>query len=392
MKKIFSLCAAVLAAFSMSATVTDMTCAQAYAAALALQNGETGTDTVSVVGFVTNTNGTVSRGQQTFWMDDQPGTTKTFQSYWGNLPADDQTPINVGDKVKIVGFLMNYNGTTAEMKNGAVTILERVSVVRDTTVVDVCDAIAIGEALNAGDVSDDYYDVTGVVTMAGTTNDTYHTQTIDLTCEADNKILEGYNITLQGDDYAVVGDTVRFLGRLTNYNDTKIEFNGGKAWIVGRNANQYVPQIVSATVAEAVAAGLALNNGAYSLDTFVVTGYVDSIATVYSEQYDNISFFMCDDLSNPTYEFEAYRVKGGADLHVGDKVAVKSVLQHYYRAATEDRAEINLIETVAGGTYELVSASALDNVEAASVEKFMIDGQLYIRKNGVVYTVLGSVK
>lgn len=314
MKKIVTLFAATFAAMSMSAAITDMTCAQAYSAALALQSGETGTDTVSIVGYVTNTNGTVSRGQQSFWMDDEPGTTKTFQSYWGNLPADDQTPLNVGDKVKIVGFLMNYSGTTAEMKNGDVTIIQRVSVVRDTTVVDVCDAIAIGEALNSGDVSDDYYDVTGVVTMAAAGNDTYHTQTIDLTCEADNKILEGYNITLQGDDYAAVGDTVRFLGRLTNYNNTKIEFNGGKAWIVGKNANQYEPQIINATVAEAVAAGMELNNGALSLDTFIVTGFVDSIATVYSEQYNNISFFMCDNMANPTYNFEAYRVKGGADL------------------------------------------------------------------------------
>ncbi|MBQ0034031.1 MAG: hypothetical protein KBS77_01925 [Bacteroidales bacterium] len=392
MKKIVTLFAAAFAAMSMSAAITDMTCAQAYSAALALQSGETGTDTVSIVGYVTNTNGTVSRGQQSFWMDDEPGTTKTFQSYWGNLPADDQTPLNVGDKVKIVGFLMNYGGTTAEMKNGDVTIIQRVSVVRDTTVVDVCDAIAIGEALNSGDVSDDYYDVTGVVTMAAAGNDTYHTQTIDLTCEADNKILEGYNITLQGDDYAAVGDTVRFLGRLTNYNNTKIEFNGGKAWIVGKNANQYEPQIINATVAEAVAAGMELNNGALSLDTFIVTGFVDSIATVYSEQYNNISFFMCDNMANPTYNFEAYRVKGGADLKVGDKVAVKSVLQHYYKAATEDKAEINLIETVSGATYELLPTSALDNVETAAAEKFIQDGQLYIRKNGVVYTILGAQK
>lgn len=392
MKKIVTLFAAAFAAMSMSAAITDMTCAQAYSAALALQSGETGTDTVSIVGYVTNTNGTVSRGQQSFWMDDEPGTTKTFQSYWGNLPADDQTPLNVGDKVKIVGFLMNYGGTTAEMKNGDVTIIQRVSVVRDTTVVDVCDAIAIGEALNSGDVSDDYYDVTGIVTMAAAGNDTYHTQTIDLTCEADNKILEGYNITLQGDDYAAVGDTVRFLGRLTNYNNTKIEFNGGKAWIVGKNANQYEPQIINATVAEAVAAGMELNNGALSLDTFIVTGFVDSIATVYSEQYNNISFFMCDNMANPTYNFEAYRVKGGADLKVGDKVAVKSVLQHYYKAATEDKAEINLIETVSGATYELLPTSALDNVETAAAEKFIQDGQLYIRKNGVVYTILGAQK
>lgn len=387
MKKLFSLCAAVLAAFSMSATVTDMTCAEAYAAALALQSGETGTDTVSIVGYVTNTNGNVSRGQQTFWMDDQPGTTQTFQSYWGNLPADDLTPLNVGDKVKIVGFLMNYNGTTAEMKNGAVTILERVTVTRDTTEVSICDAIAIGEALNADDVSDDYYIVRGVVTAANAYNGTYNNQTFDFKCADDNKVLEAYNVSVA--DTVAVGDTVEVLGRLTNYRGTKIEFNGGKATIVGKA----VVNTITIDVTNATYFGLAFERGAQSQSRYVITGYVDSIVTPYSEQYDNISFFMCDDMANPTYDFEAYRVKGGADLHVGDKVIVTGYIQHYYKEATEDQPEIDLVETVAGATYVLAPADAIENVKTGSdVEKFMIDGQLYIRKNGVVYTVLGSVK
>lgn len=371
----------------MSATVTDMTCAEAYAAALALQNGETGTDTVSIVGYVTNTNGNVSRGQQTFWMDDQPGTTQTFQSYWGNLPADDLTPLNVGDKVKIVGFLMNYSGTTAEMKNGAVTILERVTVTRDTTEVSICDAIAIGEALNADDVSDDYYIVRGVVTAANAYNGTYNNQTFDFKCADDNKVLEAYNVSVA--DTVAVGDTVEVLGRLTNYRGTKIEFNGGKATIVGKA----VVNTITIDVTNATYFGLAFERGAQSQSRYVITGYVDSIVTPYSEQYDNISFFMCDDMANPTYDFEAYRVKGGADLHVGDKVIVTGYIQHYYKEATEDQPEIDLVETVAGATYVLAPADAIENVKTGSdVEKFMIDGQLYIRKNGVVYTVLGSVK
>ena len=101
---------------------------------------------------------------------------------------------------------------------------------------------------------------------------------------------------------------------------------------------------------------------------------------------------MCDDMAKPTYDFEAYRVSGGADITVGAKVAVKSILQHYYKAATEDKAEINLIETVSGATYELLPTSALDNVETAAAEKFIQDGQLYIRKNGAVYTILGAQK
>ena len=83
MKKIFLFCAALMAAVSVNAEIKNMNCAEAKAEALdKLQAGETGTDSVAVTGFVTKTDGTISRGQQTFWMDDEQGTTQTFQAYW----------------------------------------------------------------------------------------------------------------------------------------------------------------------------------------------------------------------------------------------------------------------------------------------------------------------
>ncbi|MGM9837629.1 MAG: leucine-rich repeat protein [Paludibacteraceae bacterium] len=86
---------------------------------------------------------------------------------------------------------------------------------------------------------------------------------------------------------------------------------------------------IPVTVAEAVAVASALNEGATSMDVYAITGYVDSIHQTYSPQYKNISFFMCDDMSNPTYDFLAYRVKGGETLTVGDKVVVIGRLFNY---------------------------------------------------------------
>ena len=80
MKKLFTVCAALVAAMSMSAE--NMTCADAAAAALALGENVESTETVSVEGYITNTNGTVSREQQTFYMDDVKGSgAKTLQAY-----------------------------------------------------------------------------------------------------------------------------------------------------------------------------------------------------------------------------------------------------------------------------------------------------------------------
>ena len=162
MKKIFTIAAMLFAAMNMSAEITAMTCAQAKDAALELQAGETGTDSVAVTGYVTNTNGTLSRGQQTFWLDDEKGTTKTFQAYWCNIP-EGEAALNVGDRVTIKGFLMNYNGTTAEMKNGDTEILERVVVKRDTIPATVCEVYDEGNALNDKEITDDFFEVEAVV-------------------------------------------------------------------------------------------------------------------------------------------------------------------------------------------------------------------------------------
>ena len=171
----------MVAAFNANAAITEMTCAQAKQYTLDnLQAGETGTDSVAVTGYVTYTNGTVSRGQQTFWLDDEKGTTQTFQAYWCNLPTEEA--LNVGDKVVIRGFLMNYSGTTAEMKNGDTEIIERVTVKRDTIETSICEAIEEGEALNDMEITNDFFIVEGVVANVGSQMNQYKQETFSLVC------------------------------------------------------------------------------------------------------------------------------------------------------------------------------------------------------------------
>ena len=136
-----------------------------------------------------------------------------------------------------------------------------------------------------------------------------------------------------------------------------------------------------------------MENGKVSQDVYVVTGYIDSISSAYSDQYKNISFYMCDDLKAPAYEFQAYRVKGGQDLKVGDKVAVKGNIMHYYKAAEGDNKEKHAYQMNAGATYTIVTESAVENVVSNTTDKaFKVirNGQIYIVKDGVEYTILGT--
>ena len=100
----------------------EITCAEAKEIAMALPENNVPTEEYYCVsGYITNVSGSVSRGQQTFWMDDQPGTTKTLQGYWANVP-DGETPFEVGQHIKMYGHLLKYN-TTAEIKNGDVEFI-----------------------------------------------------------------------------------------------------------------------------------------------------------------------------------------------------------------------------------------------------------------------------
>lgn len=104
-------------------TIT-VTCAQAKELAMALGSGATSEDTYAVLGYVQSAgyDATISRGQQKwFWVDDTPSGGKVLEAYWCNVP--NATAVPVGSYVRIVGKLMNYNGTIAEIKNGKVTII-----------------------------------------------------------------------------------------------------------------------------------------------------------------------------------------------------------------------------------------------------------------------------
>ena len=386
MKKILTFCAAIMAAMSLSAAITPMTCSQAKNAALELQSGATGTDSVAVTGYVTYTNGTVSRGQQTFWIDDQKGETQTFQGYWCNLPAN-EAALNVGDKVTIRGFLMNYGGTTAEMKNGDVEIIERVVVHFDTIAVTVCEAITEGEALNDREITNDFFTLEAVVASLDGEMNEYKQQSFYMTCADNNKQLQAYKLQMVDSIAAQVGDTVAVFGKIQKYGE-KVEIISGTAEVVGKGNVQI--NYVKATVAEAVQAGMALEKGKKSADMYIVEGFVDSIAFAFSAEKKNMSFYMCDNLNSPTYNFEAYKVHTDQDVTVGTKVFVVGQLYHYFKAGAEGADDIELIEISEGHLY-FTDPSGINHVNAEKAGmKVMENGHIYIIMNGTKYTVLGT--
>lgn len=391
MKKFFTFAAMLIAAVSINAQEPiPVTCAEA-AAAMPAQSGDETADVYIVTGYITNTNGTISKGQQTFYMDDAKGTKKTLQGYWCNLPAEEveaNRPLNVGDKISLKGKIINYNNTP-EIKNGDVTILERATVKVDTIDATVCEALEEGSSLNDKDYSDDVFRVFGRLKGPDAVNSNGQ-HTFEMACG--DEIFKPYNCSGAEGLELGKGDSVKVTGKLYNFGGV-IEISNGKVELIEKSGQEEV--IIKATVAEAVAVVKALEQGATTDYRYAVTGYVDSIASAYNSQYGNVSFFMTDDLSNPTYDFEAYRVKvteeQAAKVVPGAKVKVTAALKRYYKAATDDQPEIDLAETVEGGSIEILQESAVDNiVNATKSVKRVENGQIVIYRNGVRYNMLGS--
>ena len=387
MKKIFSFAAILFAAMSLNAQ-ESITCAEA-AALMPLQPGSETETVYTITGYVTNTNGAInSSHQQTFWMDDEKGTKKTFQGYLGILPAEENTPLNLGDKVSLTGKIKNYNNAP-EIEKGQVVILERSTVKIDTIDATVCEALEEGASLNDKDYSAEVFRVYGRVKGTETVN-SYGAHTFEMACG--DQVFKPYNCTSDEAEFGK-GDSVVVIGKLYNFGSV-IEISGGRIELIEKSKEEIVINVVN--VAGAVAAVMAMEKGATSDDLYAVTGYVDSIAIAYSEQYNNISFFMTDDMANPTYDFEAYRVKVTAEqaalLTIGRQVTVTAALKRYYKAADPDKElpEIDLAETVEGGTIEIFFGEGIENTaDETKALKRIENGQVVIIRNGVRYNALG---
>ena len=116
---------AIQVSYGSTPTPTEpimVTCAEAAQIASSLSHNTPTSETYIVTGYITETDGVVSRGQQVFWMADTKDGGKVFESYWGNVSEI----LQVGDKVSLIGHIMRFY-STPEMTNGDVVLLERPS-------------------------------------------------------------------------------------------------------------------------------------------------------------------------------------------------------------------------------------------------------------------------
>lgn len=143
--------------------------------------------------------------------------------------------VQKGDIVTVKGKVVNYKGTTLEMKNG--------NIVRTTNTFDpstpvtveeisIAKALEIGGALNVGETSSKQYKIQGMVSEVAEASTQYGNLTFTIEDE-DGKALDCFRLYYKDNkkytstDAALeVGDVVIVLGQINNYNGT-IQVNPG---------------------------------------------------------------------------------------------------------------------------------------------------------------------
>ena len=402
MKKIFSFIAATLVAMSMNAEAISV--AEALQIAGQLAQGATTDAEYEIEGYVTayagadaaTDGGWAKYSNQIFWIADEAGTAASnadgaLEIYQGVASE----MVYVGDKVSVKSKLTNYNGLLETVKKAPVTILEKVE--RPDVPVDDADVIISGadfagqgtaETGSAVSFTKDGVTFTcdkGYSDDAHSTLRCYKNGVITITSETEQigKIAFQFYSTYTGDlEPEVVVNANEWsytLPAQARIEKLKIYF--------GEYEAPEPVEIEPITVAEALAIAQALTpektKSASTTDKYAVKGFVVGIST------KNANTFYLADEAGAYGEFEAYKC-ASVDYEVaeGDLVIVTGKIQHYWGEGSN--GEYHSYE-ISGGTLKHVYGQGVENVVMTEkAQKVIVDGVLYIVRDGKMFNVQGA--
>lgn len=277
-------------------------------------------------------------GNISFWMADAKDGGQVLQAYRCKPESADKLP-EVGDLVEVTGKLKIYTKddvSTPEFDaNCTCKIIEKGEGGGEQG-----DALTCAQAVEIAAASDGQeHTAVGYVTEIKTPySEQYGNITFWMADAKDGgEVLQAYRcVPESADKLPEVGDKVRVTGTLTMYNSTP-EFEAGCTCVIvekGEGSDPLPTEIGEVTTCAEAAEALAgvqpdvqVNNGA----DFTLRGYVTEIATEYSEQFGNISFWMAD-TKDGGQVLQAWRcVPESADKlpEVGDFVEVTGKLKRH---------------------------------------------------------------
>ncbi|MBR0065493.1 MAG: hypothetical protein IJQ06_07875 [Paludibacteraceae bacterium] len=379
---------------------TEINVAKALEIAKDYTDKQKSPDTYDIVGYVTNIieDAMESHGNMTFWMADAnngaDSNEKGAIEVYRGKPAE---VLAVGDKISIKTQIQNYGGVIETVSGAAITILQKGEGGGETPVEDA-DVV-----FNKDDFAGQGTSSTGSevkATKNGVTfwcDKAYGDGQYGVRCYKDGNITitsETEQIAKIVFEFGVVSGDTKDGGLDAEYVVNAKEWKAENLVAQARMntikvyfGTAEVPVIEPITVAKALEIAQALTPDVKKSETTAETYAVQGFIVGTSSKNEN-TWYMADE-AGAYGEFQAYKCKS-VDYEVaeGDLVIVTGKISTYHGEGSN--GEYYSYE-ISGGALKHVYGQGLDKVEAAGkAQKVMIDGVVYILRDGKMFNTLGT--
>ena len=376
---------------------TEINVAKALEIAKDYTDKQKSPDTYDIVGYVTNIieDAMESHGNMTFWMADAnngaDSNEKGAIEVYRGKPAE---VLAVGDKISIKTQIQNYGGVIETVSGAAITILQKGGgePVEDADVVFNKDDFAgQGTSSTGSEVKATKNGVTFWCDKA------YGDGQYGVRCYKDGNITitsETEQIAKIVFEFGVVSGDTKDGGLDAEYVVNAKEWKAENLVAQARMntikvyfGTAEVPVIEPITVAKALEIAQALTPDVKKSETTAETYAVQGFIVGTSSKNEN-TWYMADE-AGAYGEFQAYKCKS-VDYEVaeGELVIVTGKISTYHGEG--NNGEYYSYE-ISGGALKHVYGQGLDKVEAAGkAQKVMIDGVVYILRDGKMFNTLGT--
>ena len=410
MKKFFAFAVAACMAMSMNA----ITVADAITEGMKLDSMGVSTEEYTVEGYVINAMSfSTQYMNQSWYMADAANATESDFEAYNCFPIEGNDTLKVlnGDKVSVTGKLKKYYNKNAkkyiiEIEKGNATFISKTdgdhTVQTGVEVITIAQALEIGNALASGASTEKMYQLTGVITALtnnkgvanedggyaqynGSQNFWLAPEGSEATSNADGAFFVYAGV---GEEQLYIGYKVSLTVSIKNYNGM-IENGNSKPKVT--ILEKAAVQMDTLTVTEAVEEAMKLGDNETSSKSYAVVGYFAKFAKngEYNAQYKNVSFYMTDDATSTYGDLKCYQCSiseaEGTALVQGDRVMVVGKLtNNFYN--DKNTAQI------AKGAVTVEWKQAIENIlmNDTKINKVIVDGVLYIVREGKLFTVQGQ--
>jgi hypothetical protein len=316
---------------------------------------------------------------ETFFISDDPTSTSSenaFEVYRGK--SSKAAEVGWGAKVKLTCKIKNFKGTIEnDGSNIAFEVLEESTY--EPELISSEKAAEIANELAEGAKTPKYYIVKGFIQEAGTFDTKNNTATYKLSdfpndAEASVTAYKATVLKADAEKVATLNNYVNVTGYLMKHSTAQIAQGAITEFVEA-------PQMdtIHVTVAEAIAAGIALPEGGKSDRIYAVTGFVNEIIADFSEGLQ--SFYMAETAESKDENFYAQDARIAAAAAEGNKVELVGRLQN---------AGDGII-VVENGQARIIGTEGIENVVLTEkVQKVVVDGAIYIIRDNKMFDIRGT--